>query len=624
MKKIIFITLLLFIFYGEVSASDVIVIENGIGDVSDLEFPDLKLVTNNVAFSKDGIYNATYYDEQDRVYITKEVHIASNEALDLGYMTSTDVASFNLSSDYIINDYLTYDDHILIVGSKKSNDEIIQTEFIQNYGFINCYKDGKLVWNKLFDEYSEIKKIIKTSTGFLALETITSNNDYTDIRLTEYNLDGSISRRKEFTGEAYEMGIDLINLNNNIYMVYYTYSKTGDLGYYLGSRVIGVSKINEFNLAAQDSIFIGNNHSTLFLDIKYCNYYENFYLLFNTNGESGEYANNGSYNGDFMVSFNKKLEDSRYISLNNNINAKSLGIVDNDVVVYSSEDYLIERYYDNHLRYKKVVRTDLKSFYKADAITFNDSTFIFTYNYSLYGIQMKGVGYNNFKKSLTSELMFKVCSDILTSLSYNDGVITIKKHHLISQVKSNKVVYNHQEFYNQTIYLDGMYMNNYSPVGYLNVFGIYNDKTIISNDNTKLIFRNNFYIPDVINLKTNEIYDLGVKLIFNGVGYLNDQEIKSGYVINEVGNYNLQIVGNNQMKVLNFKVMPLATKLTNPVVDDSSVELSVKETYLDELNLSFEKVITTKTNVSPLIFVVSISIALSLVGVVIPTTRRKL
>ena len=71
MKKIILIICLMFI-NSKIKAADVIIIENGVGTVEDLEFENLQLVSNDVNFISDGIYEATYYDQLNKKYLSKE------------------------------------------------------------------------------------------------------------------------------------------------------------------------------------------------------------------------------------------------------------------------------------------------------------------------------------------------------------------------------------------------------------------------------------------------------------------------------------------------------------------------------------------------------------------------
>ena len=624
MKKIILIICLMFI-NSKIKAADVIIIENGVGTVEDLEFENLQLVSNDVNFISDGIYEATYYDQLNKKYLSKEVHVIKSEDLINGYMTNHINSEINLSSDYLINDYLIKDDYTLIVGSKKSNDPIKQTEFIQNYGYIKCYKKDVLVWDINYDKYSEVVKIIETSTGFMFLSTIQTDGDYTDIELKEVNIDGTISRTKRYSGESYEMGIDLLQKNNNLYMVYYTYSKTGDLSHFYGTRVIGISKIDLYSLEVIKSKFIGNNYSTLFLDIEYCDYYNLFYILFETNGVKGDYQNNGSYVGNFIVNFDENFENSRYVGINNIYNIKDIGIENSDLYLYSiSGNTLIQRIYNNHLRYIKTINRSIDSAFAVKSIKLNDYSFIYTLDYANKGVSLLDISRDKYNNHLEDEILFKVINDQLVSMTRSNNDVIIRKFYLAEELISGEVEFNYQTFNNQTIYIDGNYYNNYGPQSYNGNFGTYSDKVIIDGVYSRVILSNRYFIKENINVKNSEIYDEGKKLVFNGIGFLNDQEITSGYIINEVGNYSLLIVGSNMNKSFNFKVMNLSTRYPSQIHNSYEFDVEVIEEEVNTISTSFDKMIILKSSLPSFVFTITLSLVGALLGVIIPIGRRKI
>jgi hypothetical protein len=67
-----------------------------------------------------------------------------------------------------------------------------------------------------------------------------------------------------------------------------------------------------------------------------------------------------------------------------------------------------------------------------------------------------------------------------------------------------------------------------------------------------------YFFPVSTNIKNGEIYELGVCLAFNGIGYLNGTEIKSGTTVNEIGHYLLEIRSPEGFEAYVFEVAVLS------------------------------------------------------------------
>lgn len=625
MKKIILVIVFLFVFNCKVSASDVIVLEKGIGSTEHLEFLDLKLVSNNVDFDNVGVYQATYYDEHLKKYHTKTVHVVLEEELMEGLVIKEEFANFQLNDDYIIEDFLIKNDLTVIVGSKKSHDEIIQTEFIQNYGFIKCYLNNEILWEFVYDEYSEIKKIVETSTGFLVLSTLQNNGDFTDIILTEFNFDGSISRSKVFSGSNYEIGLDLVSKNEELFIVYYSYTKAEELNYRSGSRVIAISKIDKYTLDIIESKYIGNNIYTLLLDIEYCDHYDNFYILFNTNGSIGNFVYEGSYRGNFITSFNNKFEDEKFIGLSSLINPKALGIINANLYLFGEEEGTLEqRIYDNHLNYKTTINQDTTKFFLVNTVMINQMNLVYTVSSNGECLEVIDVNRGIYNFSLENEEYIKSINNQLVTLKNDNGYLSICKYNLIDQSKTGPKEYMYKSYYDQTIYINGEYISNFVSRKYDKVFGIYAINEIIDTSNLRLVFSDKYFVREVFNIEDNQIYDQGLILNFNGCGLLNDQEIDNGYLISDAGNYSLLVVGNGITKSINFKVMDLSISYDKKVNFFDEPHFNYQTPSKDEINNNFDKAIINKSSIPSVAITVVISLVGGLLGIIIPTSRRKL
>ena len=70
------------------------------------------------------------------------------------------------------------------------------------------------------------------------------------------------------------------------------------------------------------------------------------------------------------------------------------------------------------------------------------------------------------------------------------------------------------------------------------------------------------YVLNNLSITNNQVYDLNILLSFNAIGILNDKKIDSGYVVNEVGDYTLKLIGKDNVEYdYKFKVRKLSNSL---------------------------------------------------------------
>ena len=147
------------------------------------------------------------------------------------------------------------------------------------------------------------------------------------------------------------------------------------------------------------------------------------------------------------------------------------------------------------------------------------------------------------------------------------------------------------EYENITLYNNDIKLNS-ENVSKLNeeYYGKYDVKTIISSNNIKIITSSYHIIPLICNIESNEIYDLHVPLIFNGTAYLNNSPIESGYIIEDVGNYQLDIYGINDLKhTIIFQVKDKCLHEKAKVLENKDdhyqyMEYNEEKTYLSNNN----------------------------------------
>lgn len=632
MKKIfLFIGILFIALNIQVKASKVIIGEVGSIDVRDLEEEGSILLTKDIDLSIPSLYELSYYNKTSGLIYKKDLHIVSSENLINKYQFSKEIANITLNNDYRINDYLVYGNYIFIVGEIDFDHEIIQTEFTQSYAFIHCYYNNELIWKEEYNKHSEIKKIIKTKSGILCLVTIQNDGDYTDLGLIEYGFDGKVLRKKYYQANYYERGIGLIDDDNYYYMLFYTNSSKGNfVTPYPNNRIIGIAKIDQFTFDILDIKYIGNNLDNFIIDYCYDSQIKVIYLLTNFYGNDGKYQGNDGFTGNYLVSISNDFNKEDYIKLNSNNTYLGLCYSDRGVRVIT----------------KNIVYNGYLSFYK-----YSNDLHLVDFKQKFFGFEINGVtgiyprnereivALRTYNDEIVS--LYDVIDDIEYSFTNNiqfikyldEKIFLLERTNNFFKIYLNKTIlkringinnFDNIPYYSFELWVDDMYQGGHPYEGYHQNFGHYQDKMIYKDEDIILIYNYNYFVRDEINIKNNEIYDKGIVLIFNGKGYLNDQEISSGYVINDVGFYNLKIYGENISKNINFKVSNLTVD-EKEYVDYSLIEMEnrIVRSNKNLLNFDFDKDIFPEKEFNPLaINTIIILIGIGL-GFLIPINRRK-
>jgi len=102
-----------------------------------------------------------------------------------------------------------------------------------------------------------------------------------------------------------------------------------------------------------------------------------------------------------------------------------------------------------------------------------------------------------------------------------------------------------------------------------------------------------------VNIKNYGVYDMGVRLEFNAIGYLNGELIESGYEIEKEDKYLLELIGNSgEKEVIYFTVTNLVQdEFKEKVYPDYNIEISKiysrneSNSTMFENNLKLEKVV---------------------------------
>lgn len=150
------------------------------------------------------------------------------------------------------------------------------------------------------------------------------------------------------------------------------------------------------------------------------------------------------------------------------------------------------------------------------------------------------------------------------------------------------------------------------------LFGTYPGYYVFSSNLAYFVYGQNWTILPQVSVENNQIYDLGVKIEFNGNGKLNGEEIVSGTRLNQPGDYILELTGKDfQIVSKKFKVAPLSLQadITEPVASGKA-KVYVDETVSDEARFDFIKnpdnpVFGTKTQETDWVWLIPLSALLA-------------
>ncbi len=630
MKKLIFVIVLLIGLNIKVNANSVIVFEEKLGSIKDLQIEGSKLLTTDINFNEPGVYNLSYYDGYDGKIYNRELHIVSSDS-DYTYRFTKELLNVNLDKTYIIEDFLLYNDYLIISGQRDLNERQVQTEFIQNYAFINCYKDGTLLWAHEYSEYSYINKMVITKGGILSFVTYQNDGDYTDIKLVEYSFSGQILREKIFIGNSYEMGIDLIESDKYYYILYYTYSNSGDfISPYKDTKVISISKLDKITLNIIQSRYIGNNNYNYIIDYAYDDFSKKFFIVADLSGSFGNYQGKNLYNGQFIIAFDDDLNNEIYTSLK--FETYLNGICASDgLVILTGRNILNNNYIYNFFMDTNLNIIDYNDYKLLDDIVYsngvkevNQSPIIKLINRNGEVCGLYDYNFNEYYKLDSNIKLVKYIDKTRYLLKRSGGQVVIYKDYFIGKRSKDSTVYDNIKYNYQEFWVNDIYISSYSYENYNKTFGHYKDIIRLEDSNFCFVYGYQYFVREKFNIKNNQVYDKKLKLIFNGVGYLNDELIYSGYEINNVGFYNLVIYGNESLKSINFKVESLS--VNNIDFIDKSIEIknaNLKVNPIQTKTIQFEKTIYDISKPKPqLVYSVIVLIFIG-IGFLMPIRWRK-
>lgn len=566
MRKIIIPLLLIifFLFFNKAYANgntiEKVYIELGIGDSNMLEIEGYRKLSGEVDFMREGNYLVKYINDDNEL---KTVEYIIVQEVENGYNEVEFIESkkINLPTDYqmVGIEYITNNDFYIICNYQNPLD----IEQDHEMASVLYYENNLLKWKYHYNNYSRVDSFCLLYDAIVILtENYNIDNNYIRTASVIVINKDKIATIKEYSEEGSINPIGIVSLNENIYMAYR--KSTSEFNLY--KLNIDLNELSKKTIIDDNILYISSMKTNFDTICLLCTY--------NVKPYTGKNNNSVVYYDESLNKFSEQeitsssnLASEYYVSpyftaliyettlyegpkvikkSSNNFSSSLLNITGNLKVICSLQNSLYLLNYNNEL-IKGIIKVDESGdvFYYEYEYVHNGTIFINEFNNEKY------ITINNGKK-----------------------IEVIKIHLFEKNTKSYETSY--QEIKQNNIIVDFNFVTKklYNKKS-SSKFGLYKDVFVYEDGNVRYFLYDTIYTKLVTNVIENEIYQKSHTITFNGDGILNDKEIKSPYVLNDIGSYLLIIKGENGLThSVSFTISEL---LTYPIEQESfSIECKMK------------------------------------------------
>lgn len=107
----------------------------------------------------------------------------------------------------------------------------------------------------------------------------------------------------------------------------------------------------------------------------------------------------------------------------------------------------------------------------------------------------------------------------------------------------------------------------------LRLFGFYPLLFVFNEPEFLVAFHKEVFVGDRINISSQQTYHRGIRLSFNGIGYLNDVRIEEYHTMNASGEYVLEVIGKDGIrKFIDFTIADLACNDPSHLIRNKKIE----------------------------------------------------
>ena len=535
---IIIITLIIMLFSPTSFANNSIIIhhyyEQGNGNDEMLYNNGYEYLDGTVNWEEPGVYKTTHLNENEELVIINN-HIIPKLSQSKIENKMLYQNNFNLSKEYQFCDifYISETDYYVVCNYFEVDPEYYDQERVA----ILYFENYTLKWYYHYHKYSHyLKASLKDDNLIVSFNIYNENEEYkTSSCLLEINKNRSILKDKEYKGEEKTTLKNYILVNNDIYLIFDT-----------ASNLIDFKDLNPLKI-----------NNIVVLKIRYHDFMIDNYFTISSKNRIMEKAS--YYSNNKIIIIGKEIESriNQFIVIDlisKDINVKTLNQNINEVYYSFFIDnsyYLIIKNGNDNV----IINENGKQLYKIDC-TFDSLYLLKTNEMNYYFITKL-----NDKLQTILKINKNYKEEYNLEIDKNCKNLSIFEDHYFFTFKNN-LQYDVYKFE----FLEFIYENNDKKISVNgNEITVSNEKINTNKDVYGTYYNYKTYkyksllvvnyaieevVPLVINIRHHDVYYKGFALIFNGIGLLGNQEIQSGYICNDIGNYSLEITGANGQKTI--------------------------------------------------------------------------
>lgn len=500
----------------------------------------------------------------DTVDNNGDINVSSDE-LESGYQYTKEIKEV-INLDKLENSKIKFKsvDEFFIFGTFNIDGK--------TYPYLSYYNDSSLVFERIFTELGVgVGEDFLIDNEKIIILTNTLEKSVYKTTLAKVDLEGKIIAKREFKGDKDTFGKKVL-ISENFYSIFGETSVSnfeGNTNDTLFSVFQASVYKEDFDVC--DVNLWGNNTYSKFFDA--CTVGKNVYILLEVCGV-GYFES--KYGHRFIVLMETDIQFSQPTYLTYSLEFINMN---KKLINYNGKFCLVTQNTDFSLLF------DLYS----DGLSKKE-----TFTYFDYVLKNKITGFDVYQQKdkltiiLESEnlgeysyyFIIKWKNDTIYEKNYqvkNKLKFIYSDYYVINYIDNNKLVQNsYFKKNNKDIYINNIKCDS---VKVSETSGSYGEKIEIYEVRVgDFIIR--YLVKDKIDLKVNiknyGVYDMGVRLEFNAIGYLNGELIESGYEIEKEDKYLLELIGNGgEKEVIYFTVTNLVKdELKEKVYPDYNIEIS--------------------------------------------------
>lgn len=599
-----------------------------------------EIVSSNVNWFEPNTYQVLYRIKNGSKTVQREVIVQDKfDFINRGYEYTNIKDQFfpQTNLDKEILSYLVIDSDNMIIAYSEYNpiDQDAGSKIA-----IAWMRNNTVVWETTLREesYDYVTKITLGNNEIVGVG-VTFNEQFNQNGwLFRIGLDGTLLDDQTYQGNHRNFFYDVVAFEDSYVVVG---KSNSNQGVFVGKKTIGndydamIGIVNRATMSLTKVMMYGSNGDDVFEEVIFYNQF--LYIRTSTVGLTGDFADGISQRRSGIVKMNlagqiirmnfvSSISDMRLEALTITDRGTLYGIIgfDNNATnrrnyqIYAvnqdaSFTYIDEYAYSNtnanirlvgfqtnedeiilvHQLNKYVTNQTQQGFYIR---TYKEEQLLEEYDYILPGSSIHPIGYllgdslhilGVYKPSVGgSKIAIFTTSRVniqsLGGYRIDNNIQEIETH----QVVINQQIIPHDKVLSRTNV-------NYQMFGYYMLQYVFRHEAFI------IAFSKEVYVADLINVSSSELYSLGYRLSFNGVGYLNDKKISPGTQINQVGTYVLEVYGKDQVKkMISFGIVDNISNKQFHLAKLEKPSLLEVQTSSKETSSSMSVTYTSKINPS--------------------------